>query len=99
MSVNVTCMDIPSEKKVQEVRATQKIVPVYPLRILCKDLLISSQTIHNLFKPSNIKFTGHRNKKKNLSSSGLILEHLKAFEFTPVNNCLISTPFSRLDND
>jgi len=67
-----------SEKADQELRAKQKIVPVLPLRILHKDLLISSQTTHNLIKPSHIKFTDHMNKNWNLRSSGLILLHLDA---------------------
>lgn len=61
-SVNVTCMNMLSNEKAQVLRAKQKIVPVFPLRILCKDLLISSQTTHNLIKPSNIKLTDHIKK-------------------------------------
>lgn len=80
-------------------RAKQKVVPVFPLRILCKQNF-SSQTTHNLIKPSNIKFTNHMSKNRNLRSSRLFLQHLGVQEVFPqVKNHLSRTPFSRLNSD
>lgn len=98
LSVNVTCMS-SSERKAQELRAKQKIVPVFPLRILCKENF-SSQSIHNLIKPNNIKLTNHMSNNWNLRSSRLFLQYLNVQEIFPqVKHHLGRTPFSRLNSD
>lgn len=89
LSLNVTCMS-SSERKAQKLRAKQEIVPVFPLRILCKDNF-SSQTTHNLIKPNNIKFTNHKSKNWNLRSSKLFLQHLDVQGFPQVKNHLSRT--------